>query len=247
MPSRRRRIREALEQEGTGSVALSFLDIVSAGFGGAIFLFVIFATLPIAERHGGGGGGSRFIDIYLEWDLVSFDELQAEALVELQTQYIDTSGAAHRFRLGERGAKIAPETDVFWPRGANPWRTALVVGYARDGEYAPMENLGQENPNNPDRYLHARIIEPAEGTWLFFANLYRYQCLGGVSATRCRPKTRTLKVTGALLCSSGNGVQIAQDINGEPKSPPDALVLPSEGEKPIEEREPISCIFTGSE
>ena len=243
MPSKRRRSREALDQEGSGSVALSFLDIVSAGFGGAIFLLVIFATLPIAERHGGGGGGSRFIDLYLEWSRVSFDGYQVEALVELQIKHT-VNGSSRRFRLGKQGAEIVPQTDVFSPGDAKPpWRTALVTGYDRGGAYVPTEDLDKEGSNRPPRYLHARIIEPDDGEWSFFANLYRYQCFGNargrISATHCKPKTRTLKVTGELLCSSGNGVQIEQNINGKPYSSPDKLVS--------KEGEPMSCRFTESE
>ena len=242
MPSKRRRGREALEQEGGGSVALSFLDIVSAGFGGAIFLLVIFATLPIAERHGGGGGGSSFIDIYLEWSRVPFDGYQVEALVELQIKHT-VNGSSRRFRLGKQGAEIVPQTDVFLTGGAKPWRMALVIGYDRDGDYVPTETLSKEGSNNPDRYLHARIIKPDDGEWSFFANLYRYQCFGSdrgrISATHCKPETRTLKVTGELLCSSGNGVQIEHNINGEPNSPPDKLGSKEGGS--------ISCRFTESE
>ena len=51
----------------TASVALSFLDIVSAGFGGAVFLFVIFASLPIDTVAPAQGGGRRFIDVQIEW------------------------------------------------------------------------------------------------------------------------------------------------------------------------------------
>ena len=51
----------------TASVALSFLDIVSAGFGGAVFLFVIFASLPIDTLAPAQGGGRRFIDVQIEW------------------------------------------------------------------------------------------------------------------------------------------------------------------------------------
>ena len=49
------------------TLALSFLDIVSAGFGGAVFLFIVFASLPPEVPQSDETGQSRFLDISLEW------------------------------------------------------------------------------------------------------------------------------------------------------------------------------------
>ena len=62
------------------STALSFLDIVSAGFGGAVFLFVVFASLPIDIRPPDTGGGGRFIDILVEWPRLSAGEQETVAV-----------------------------------------------------------------------------------------------------------------------------------------------------------------------
>ena len=44
----------------------SFVDMVSGGFGAAFFLFLVFATLPL-DVGAPGGGGERFIQIWLTW------------------------------------------------------------------------------------------------------------------------------------------------------------------------------------
>ena len=49
------------------TLALSFLDIVSAGFGGSVFLFIIFASLPPEVPQSDESGQPRFLDISLEW------------------------------------------------------------------------------------------------------------------------------------------------------------------------------------
>ena len=56
-----------LTRAATAATALSFLDVVSAGFGGAVFLFVVFASFPIEVPPPMVGGGKRFIDVRVEW------------------------------------------------------------------------------------------------------------------------------------------------------------------------------------
>ena len=62
--ARRRRPR-GLQTPNT--LALSFLDIVSAGFGGAVFLFIIFASLPPEVPQSEATGKTRYLDISLQW------------------------------------------------------------------------------------------------------------------------------------------------------------------------------------
>ncbi len=49
------------------SLALSFVDTVSGGFGAAFFLFLIFASLPIEGETQTSGGGQRFLEIWMYW------------------------------------------------------------------------------------------------------------------------------------------------------------------------------------
>ncbi|PLK71886.1 hypothetical protein C0V73_07240 [Rhizobium sp. TH135] len=49
------------------SLALSFVDTVSGGFGAAFFLFLIFASLPIESEARKSGGGQRFLEIWMFW------------------------------------------------------------------------------------------------------------------------------------------------------------------------------------
>lgn len=54
--------------DGPGiKIGLSFIDIVSGGFGAAFFLFLVFASLPLVES-GSKGGGSSFLHVEIEWD-----------------------------------------------------------------------------------------------------------------------------------------------------------------------------------
>ena len=56
-----------LARATTATAALSFLDIVSAGFGGAVFLFVVFASFPTETPPPQNGGGKHFIDVQIKW------------------------------------------------------------------------------------------------------------------------------------------------------------------------------------
>ena len=225
MLSRRCRARETLNQQEDASIALSFLDLVSAGFGGAVFLFIIFATLPISEkRDGGGGGGSHFIDLWLEWapfnedginvneDGINMDGINVEALVELRIEH-EAPGTEERriFRLGNPRAEIATATDsLSFGQEQPPWSDLVVVGYDRDGDYAPLNATDK-------RYLHARIIDPAAGEWSLFANLYRYR---NIETRKIHsPTTREHKMEGEWLCSGGRATEpqpIELTISGEP-------------------------------
>lgn len=91
------------------SLALSLLDIVSAGFGAAVFLFVVFAALPLGEPRPGGGGGSSFIDLRLEWDRPRIEPNGApatditEKLNELSEIYADWRMYTH---MSDDGNKL---------------------------------------------------------------------------------------------------------------------------------------------
>ena len=99
--------RRARRNDGEpASLALSLLDIVSAGFGAAVFLFVVFAALPLGEPRPGGGGGSSFIDLHLEWDRPEIEPVGAPAtditakLNELSGIYADWRIHTHMFDDG---------------------------------------------------------------------------------------------------------------------------------------------------
>lgn len=62
-----------LTRAATAATALSFLDVVSAGFGAAVFLFVVFASFPIDAPPPMTGGGGRFIDVRIEWRKLTTD------------------------------------------------------------------------------------------------------------------------------------------------------------------------------
>ena len=90
----RRRDREATAAVAT--TALSLLDIVSAGFGAAVFLFVVFASLPIDARPPSGGGGGRFIDLEITWPRFS---ATAEFTEDKTSEELVKAGS-HRFWEG---------------------------------------------------------------------------------------------------------------------------------------------------
>ena len=57
----------SLGRVAAAGAAIGFLDIVSAGFGATLFLFVIFASLPPETGSPAAGGGGSYIDLELQW------------------------------------------------------------------------------------------------------------------------------------------------------------------------------------
>lgn len=136
-------------QSRSASFGLSFIDMVSGGFGAAFFLFLIFASLPIEEPSREAGGGSRFIEIWMTWP--SGSERAEIYLKHSDSQEIRlTSGSFTEEPNTGRLNQIAP-LDIFWERGTSS-------GFSWFGSNA-MSNF--ENGENTIRF---RLINPCGGS-----------------------------------------------------------------------------------
>lgn len=213
MLGRRRTARGATHQEESSSLALSFLDLMSAGFGGGLLLFVILATLPVEEPRDGGGGGSGFIDVWFEWMPFS-DETAAkvEGLIDLSIRH-RAAGSENwlNFRLSSADASIRPATDEFrFGEGGEPrWDSVTVVGYDRGGDYAAVD-VGD------GRYLHVRISEPQAGEWSLFGWVSRYRDVEAPHGV-ANPRERAFEVKGEWQCSGEDGHgQLELTLSGDP-------------------------------
>lgn len=148
------------EDEGSGNAALSFLDIVSAGFGGAIFLLVVFITLPIATEGGGGGGSTRYISIALNWPSIRLSNgTEAWPLIELQIEHNKT-------RISTMYIDPDPDHDILPPLRQR-WKMAILSGFDASNRY---HAIGE----NAEREVQLRIVDPQSGEWNFYVNVFSY-------------------------------------------------------------------------
>ena len=97
------------------SLALSFVDTVSGGFGAAFFLFLIFASLPIEGEARRSGGGQRFLEIWMVWpDNVGVAELYLthddERPIRFTSSLMQEDPATGRL-------KLYPLLRLFWDAG----------------------------------------------------------------------------------------------------------------------------------
>lgn len=70
-----------LDEDPPDTFGFSFVDMVSGGFGAAFFLFLVFATLPI-DVGAPGGGGERFIQVWLTWPGGDEADVTFEPIIE---------------------------------------------------------------------------------------------------------------------------------------------------------------------
>ena len=128
MGKMRRRLR-GLGSSATAAIALSFLDIVSAGFGGAVFLFVVFASLPIDTRAPATGGGGRFIDVLVEWPRLAVRESE-RTVIENDTR-ISKWWYSWRWLTMSARIKSAIDPDCDWLKGGEItyWVHPMYIEY----------------------------------------------------------------------------------------------------------------------
>ncbi|ESX14471.1 hypothetical protein X768_01790 [Mesorhizobium sp. LSJC265A00] len=147
---RRRRQRPA-----ESSLALSFIDTISGGFGAAFFLFLIFASMPF-ESSSASGGASRFMEIWLHWQ-------SSADLMEITLEH--ESGV--KVRMTASDFAIDPYTGALSAKLDKPlWRSAQVNGFSWFGETA-MQNGAQAA-------TRLRVADPCPGKWRITATLHSH-------------------------------------------------------------------------
>ncbi|MDF1671582.1 MAG: hypothetical protein P1U83_18450 [Roseovarius sp.] len=142
---RKRRVRLREQSQGFG---LSFVDLVSGGFGAAFFLFLIFASLPVDSPAVSASGGARFLEVQLIWEA-------GPRRVEI---YLEIDGATQPIRLSSGSFEVDSETGILNWTGEGPrpfWRTGTTSGFTWFGNGA-MEEFGQDASN----VVRFRLIDP---------------------------------------------------------------------------------------
>ncbi|MFY8273213.1 hypothetical protein AAEU32_03680 [Pseudoalteromonas sp. SSDWG2] len=143
----------------TNTFTMSFLDLVSAGFGAAFFLFLIFASLPITPS-GGMAGSTEYIDVELQWS-------ERDYLLEL----VVYPPQGEPLRLGHPHIQIDPLSGQIYlseqhnTQLINGFKAAYLTGSSAYGEQS-LQDQGSHQ-----EFVHLRVIDPCPGQWRFAINV----------------------------------------------------------------------------
>jgi hypothetical protein len=141
---------DAFEEEDNGPDAgLSYLDIVTAAFGSAVFLLFIFASLPLDRA--GGGGASCYVDLQLEYQRTT---AEVEILLVHAARGGDGEGV-QVLRTSDR--RLAHDVVTGRTDTAGRAHQILLTNYSHAfDEPTPRQGL--------------RILEPEDGVWSVYLN-----------------------------------------------------------------------------
>lgn len=130
--------------------------MVSAGFGAAFFLFLIFASLPVTPA-GGLLGSTEYLEVDVRWS--------GDALLELVVETPDHQ----RVRLGHGVVEVQVEDGLVTfgegSGGVAAWQAAYLWGASSHGQARLYSEADDVN------HLNLRIIGPCPGEWRFGLNL----------------------------------------------------------------------------
>lgn len=118
---------------------LSFVDMVSGGFGAAFFLFLLFASLPVQDVSTSAGGGNRFIEIMLRWPE---NDLLAEIYLELTIE----GKAPQEVRLSSNLFSATEDTGRLIQKNDKKafWSSGFSSGFSHFGK-ARMQKIDTDN------------------------------------------------------------------------------------------------------
>ena len=172
-------------QSRPAGFGLSFVDMVSGGFGAAFFLFLIFASLPIEEQSQDGGGGSRFVEIWMTWPK---GPKRAEVyLKHNDSKEIRLTSGNFEEQPGTGRLVSKAQLDVFWESGTSS-------GFSWFGSNV------MENSINGDNAIRLRFINPCSGT-LKIGGAIHGRSLGSDWLTATEPAIIKAKFT--IVVSNG--------------------------------------------
>jgi hypothetical protein len=144
---------------------MSFLDTVSAGFGAAFFLFIIFASLPI-EKSSGMLGSEEYIQIELWWSSSQYN---------LDLVVVPPGGSHQRLYLDQRrsasgGAIIEdPITGKVGDLpGREKWQVAYINGTSSYGQSNSEVVRSSAGLISNSQRLSFRANGACWGDWQFF-------------------------------------------------------------------------------
>ena len=156
----RKRFRPALNP-----FTMSFLDTVSAGFGAAFFLFIIFASMPI-EKSSGMLGSEEYIQIELWWSSSQYN---------LDLIVVPPGGSHQRLYLDQKrsasgGAIIEdPITGKVGDLpGREKWQKAYINGTSSYGQSNSEVVRSSAGFTSSSHRLSFRANGACWGDWQFF-------------------------------------------------------------------------------
>ncbi|MEW7996435.1 MAG: hypothetical protein G8D90_14400 [gamma proteobacterium symbiont of Clathrolucina costata] len=140
---------------------MSFLDTVSAGFGAAFFLFIIFASLPI-EKSSGMLGSEEYIQIELEWNSLDYN-------LELIVDPPGSSRTHQRLFLHNNAIIENPITgEIADLSGRESWQTAFINGASAYGQSTSTILKSENSSIDNKQHLSFRANGTCPEDWKFF-------------------------------------------------------------------------------
>jgi hypothetical protein len=134
-----RRIAQSVGARST----LSYIDMISGGFGAAFFLFLIFVSFPI-ETSSTPSNGSRFLDIWLTWGV---PDVSVYTVVEFTPEGRGLIAPAPRlYSLNSRAMRRNSRTGevMYSGRDAPFWTYFAEAGYSSGGERGMRQSDGTQ-------------------------------------------------------------------------------------------------------
>lgn len=152
--------RRVAQSVGSGAT-LSYIDMISGGFGAAFFLFLIFVSFPI-EISSTPSNGSRFLDIWVSWE---DPEVSVFSVVEFTPAPKGTTmPRALVYSLNSRAMSRDPGTGevTYSGRAAPFWTDFAEAGYGSGGD----RGMRQSDTGHAAQWL--RFSDPCPGTYEIF-------------------------------------------------------------------------------
>ena len=144
-----------------GTPTLSYIDMISGGFGSAFFLFLIFVSFPI-DTASTPSSGSRFLDIWIEWrDESAFAYTEVEFTPE---QSKDLVPASFRYSLNSQTLHRDSSSGLISYHGTAPqfWVGIAEAGFSQTGRGGLM----RQSKSGLLRGQWLRFADPCPGTYM---------------------------------------------------------------------------------
>lgn len=149
-----------MRREQPNAFTMSFLDIVCSGFGAAIFMYIIFASMPI-QQAGGKKGSTDYIQLDVKWNQSSG---QTDRTLSI---YVKPPNGEF-IQLHGQNRSIDPETGRISISGkesqSGAWGVVYTTGLSSTSDGIDDMLIGTK------KAASVRIIHPCPGEWKFAVN-----------------------------------------------------------------------------
>ena len=126
---------------------MSFLDVTAGGFGAAIFLAVIFMSLP-TENASGKLGSEQFLHLMVEWRALDVDDVDVLMELIVHTPQGDNVRLVERQESRQVISPFTGRVDV----PSDEWLEVMMMGDSHFGDNALFDGN--------KRWLSLRIVAP---------------------------------------------------------------------------------------